>query len=236
MRHRPEINFSAAKRLPPRRVKTEGGYGIRLDCSSRDTQERDYDLGFHCHQLALKSCMKLWGLSQLNPLLGSYSYDEPLLDEYFNEVSYLAPNARRYIEIFDDRELADATVGRDKNQPIRFWDALGLIIHGHSFVAGYVEVPRPPELQEIHLLLLKSLEEPLNDDEQRRLEALQARAQSLSPMRKNLRLVGFTISSDKKEGFWVSIEAMAQVFLEQKFKSLAEWQRSAEDFRPSREE
>ena len=236
MRSRPEINFAGTRRLPPRKFEHGGAFGIRVDASPRDGHEPDFDLGFHCHRLALKSSMKLWGLSQINPLLGAYNLNDALLDEYFDETCSMALNARRYIEIFGDSELATNVVGEGDEKPLRFWDALGLIIHGRSFIAGYFGVPKSPILDEIHSLQLKSLEVALNEDEQRRLNILYEDLKKLPPMRWDQRLVGFRISSDRKRDHWVSVETMAQVFLEQRFSKLAEWQRSAADFRKPIEE
>ena len=236
MRYRPEINFSASRRAPPRITITDGGKGISVDCSPRDDSEPDYDLGFHCHTLALKCCLKLWGLSQFNPIIGGYYKEDIVHDEFFDQTTSLAINARRYIEIFDDKDLADHIVGKGDLGPLRYWDALGAIIHGQSFIAGYTRVPDSAVQVEIHKLLKQSLERELSEREQETLRDLHQILSKEPPMRTNFRLVGYRVSTDKKKNQWISIELLSRLFLEQDFTKLSEWKRAAPDFRTPIEE
>jgi hypothetical protein len=207
-----------------------------VDCSPRDGSEPDYDLGFHCHQQATKSCLKLWGLSQFNPILGSYDKTEIIHDEFFDETTNLAINARRYIEIFDDKTLADQLVGKGDEQFLRFWDALGTIIHGQSFVAGYHAPPSSPTVEAIRELFSSYPDGKLDELGQQRHQELNSQVEAEGPMRWNIRLVGYTISTDRKKDQWISVERMSHVFLEQEFSKLAKWQQSAPDFRTPIEE
>ena len=235
MRHRPEINFSASRRAPPRKIKSESGESISVDCSPRDDAP-DYDLGFHCHRAAMRSSLKLWGLAQFNPILGTYDKHDIIHDEFFDETTNLAINARRYIEIFNDEELANHIVGEGDGKPLRYWDALGVLIHGQSFVASFWREPDSSTHTAIHAILMQSLDRTLTETEQESLRDLVKLASLELPLRSKMRLVGYTVATDKKKNQWISLELMSRVFLEQNFTRLTEWQRSAPDFRTPIEE
>ena len=206
-----------------------------MDCSRRDDAP-DFDLGFHCHRAAMRSSLKLWGLAQFNPILGTYYKQNIINDDFFDETINLAINARRYIEIFKDVELADHIVGEGDGKPLRYWDALGVLIHGQSFVAGFQREPDSPTLTAIHAIQMQSLDRTLTETEQKSLRDLGKLASLELPLRSNMRIVGYTVATDKKKNQWVSLELMSRVFLEQKFTKLIEWQRSALDFRTPIEE
>ncbi len=103
----------------------------------RDHSKPDLAVGVHAYHRAQRAAYKLEGLGKTY-MRGMQ--DECLIDLCFDELLDFALNARRYIDILNDKELAGHEITTDKKST-NFRTVLGKIIHSSFFVGRFSGEP-----------------------------------------------------------------------------------------------